>query len=243
MQNECAHLSWVFIWKMTPEKVGHVAFQVGGCQPKMTKECESGIYLSLHPARIPAFGPTIALPLPSQLSRCLEDDMEIEASYVTNLISPDAVTFSHPSEKVSMLPPDAIFKIDHLKTDKMEKAIEQIENLHGEGNLSYQLCPRPDSVGFYLDMPTFLTYDFDKSAYVSSRQSIDYYGKHRYNCATMVSWILLAGSLTLKHSKLPWGITPNDVMDQLSNISRNIIPGKPRVVNVQNHYFKMQDLV
>jgi hypothetical protein len=237
--NDCDYLSWVFIWKMTPEKVGHVALQVGGCQPKMTEESKNGIYVSLHPSKIPALGPTIVLPLPSHISRSLVEDMEIEASYVTSSISPDAIAFSEPTPTPTSLPPDTIYKVTNLQTDKMRNAIKDIENKHDEGMIAYQLCPQPDTAGFFLDIPSFLTYDAHESTYVNSKQSINYLGKSRFNCATMVSSILSSGGLVLKHTMLPWGLTPNEVTEQLGNLEATpTVPGKVSALNVRNLYFK-----
>ena len=237
--NECGYLSWIYVWRMTPDKVGHVAAQLGGCSPKITKsDTAGGRYISLHPSKIPAFGPTIALPLPSEISTSLAEDMEIEAMYnaMDKLTDDSTSACQRTGETASLLPPDKIFKIANLDTQSMQNYVDNVEREFDEGNIFYQLCPQVNSVEFLADVPKYIGFDLDSSA-SNAKAVVNYYGKHKYNCATIASAVLASGGLILKHSPTPWGLTPNDVASQLETLSSASISNRVTIEEVRDVFF------
>ncbi|MBX3709842.1 MAG: hypothetical protein KIT56_05310 [Gammaproteobacteria bacterium] len=221
--NEHKSNTWVYIWNMTSQNVGHAAIQVGGDSSKMMDE-QPGEYVSIHPKNIPAMGPTIILPLPAKLATTLSADMEsIAASrHGSNLDTMDYIPISsNPDKSPTSLSPDKIFKIEGLDTEAMEKHINTIKNKVESGESAYQLLPKVNTVGF---VDGFLR---DSAAFIGQdpvdveihRRSLSNHAPtkriHVDNCATLVSDILNRGNMHIDQSKTPWGLTPNGLADQL----------------------------
>jgi hypothetical protein len=186
----CPGKTWVFVWKMTPEQVGHVGIQVGGEAPGDL----NGFYRSFHP-QLPVFGPLIVYPVPSLVATSWEEDGEGEA-------------IARGFES-GILKPDAIFHSNTLNTVRMKCSI----NLEIKES-KYQLIPGIHPWNFFQRAAEDITYQpTERIEYPKVMRP------HRvekaHNCATFVAEILREGGVSLNHSIFPWKMTPNSVYDQL----------------------------
>ncbi|CAM3022538.1 Uncharacterised protein [Legionella steigerwaltii] len=208
--------TWVYIWNMTANKVGHAAIQVGGSQPKM-KEEDPGDYASIHPNGIPSTGLTSVIPLPAHVATNLSEDMEtLGASENNAAIDMDTPFKVKPILDAKPLPPDHVYHFTNLNNPKMSQHLQQTQEKVKNGDVGYQLFPNVNLVGFFKDSSSFVSQDpIDVELHRRSRQSKE---SQVYNCTTLVSDVLKEGGLTIKRSGAkPWGITPNGLSDELSN--------------------------
>lgn len=209
--------TWVYFWKTTARNgVGHAAIQVGGDQPKMKPE-DPGEYISIHPDVIPAIGPTIFLPLPAHLATTLAEDMETQAASRTQLIS-DFDSSPLPLQNLLSIPPDQTIRIKNLDTKAMLAHIEQTRKQVEEGQTTYQLVPKVNMLGFFQDAPYFISQDpldvLMNKRFLSGHKKTTNQAMH---CSMLVSEILTSGGAHIAPSKMPWGITPNNLAEQISN--------------------------
>lgn len=217
--------TWVFIWNMTADKVGHAAIQVGGSQPKMKDE-EPGEYASIHPEGIPSTGITSVLPLPAHLATNLSEDMEtLGASKNTSFIDMD----NPPkiiSEQENPLPPDEVYHFKDLNTAEMSKHIQKTQKKVENGEVGYQLFPNVNVLGFFKDSSAFISHDpvdIEMHRRVSQGKKSN---TEVYNCTTLVSEVLNEGGLPIRQSKAkPWGITPNGLSSEISDAEEVIHEG------------------
>ncbi|KTC90314.1 hypothetical protein OQJ18_04465 [Fluoribacter dumoffii] len=219
--NEPSNDTWVFVWNMTANKVGHAAIQVGGSQPKVNAD-DPGTYTSIHPASIPSAGITSVLPLQAHLASSLSEDMETmgasEGSSFGDMDSPPRISVK---ESTQPLPPDQIYHFKDLDTSAMNKHIEETQEKVKTGEVGYQLFPNVNVAGFFRDSSAFVAHDpIDVEMYRRSS------GKNRntnpvYNCTTLVSDVLKEGGVNIKPSRYkPWGITPNGLAAEVSESER-----------------------
>lgn len=216
-KNQSNSKTWVFIWNTTPKTVGHAAMQLNGDSPKITED-QPGEYVSLHP-QYPAIGPTTVLPLPSELATTLDEDMKSEgASMFNKNIDMDVLNLDSTT---SSLPPDQIFEIDGLDTKAMHDEIHKYEEKIDKGDAYYQLLPNVNTLGylssFLQDASTFINYD---PIDIASNKNCLFKNKNRdlihpNNCATLVGDILNKGGMDIHESNTPWGLTPNELAEQI----------------------------
>ena len=183
----CPHNVWVYIWKMTTEKVGHASIQVGmlmlhicnfeyvlisnsgGCSPKLSPNDHSnGEYISIHPGYMPSIGPTTIFPLPASLANSLHEDMEIEGSYKTSNIHDEEsvanMTMRNNRKDYSlvaqdiMLPPDHTIQLINLDTNAMTRKIKEVRREVSLWQTTYQLFPNINILEFVYKMPHYLNY-------------------------------------------------------------------------------------
>lgn len=204
--------TYVYIWKTTAKKVGHVAINVVDCTGSKPQQK----YSSLHPSLIPAIGPTIVLPLPAKLSTSLQQDMEIEASYAKPTVPPqDEPSLPYRiNSSTQQLPPDHTFHIPRLDTRAMLSFMDKEQSKVESGETSYQLFPKVNAIGFFKDITKYLSYNPVDIGDIS-RDRTSTKPPRAYNCATYVNRILNEGGLPVRESKTPWGQSPNDLAEQL----------------------------
>lgn len=210
--------TWVYIWRMTPQNVGHAAIQVGGDSPKKTAD-QPGDYVSIHPKSIPAVGPTIILPLPATLATTLNADMETEAASNQNENLEMAGIPTFTEKTLSSLPPDFTFEIEGLNTNTMQECIHTVQKQVETGETSYQLLPEVDTTGyvrhFLRDAPAFMGFDpIDIELHRRRLPKDESIGK-RYNCTMLVKDILKSGGMNINSSNTPWGLTPTGLAEEL----------------------------
>jgi len=209
--------TWVYIWNMTSNKVGHAAVQIGGSSPKITGD-EPGEYISLHPDSIPSTGLTSVLPLPAHLAGTLSEDMEIIASSRnTTNISADKPLVTE-QESAPPVRPDQVLKIKGLDANAMRDYIRKTQAKVETGEESYQLFPNINLVGFINDSATFINQD-PIDVWIHQKLSKKYQQADDQvdNCTSLVSKILNVGGLHINPSKMPWSITPNGLADEIKN--------------------------
>jgi hypothetical protein len=211
---DCPGNTWVYIWKMTAQTVGHTAIQVGGCKPKLNQD-DSGDYVSIHPNMIPSVGPTVILPLPAGLASTLSEDMAVEAGSQNYDMLVELGGIPPDNQPTSCLP-DYTFKIANLKTDAMRNMIAATRQEVETGKTTYQLLPKVNALQFFKESSQFISYN--PVDITSSPKRPDTY--NRYNCATLVSAMLKTGGVPIRQSAMPWGQTPNDLIEQLSKKGR-----------------------
>ena len=221
---ECQGNTWVYIWKMTAKKVGHTAIQVGGCKPKFDETDNNGEYISIHPNMVPSIGPTVIFPLPAGLASTLSEDMTAEAGSQNNAMLGELTGIMEPfppQHIPSSCLPDYTFNIPHLKTNDMRKLITLTRDEVKTGATTYQLLPKINTLGFFKDIPEYINYNpVDIAKKPKQSPTSGYYGYNRYNCVTLVSTILATGGMPIQQSNMPWGQTPNDLIEQLSKNTR-----------------------
>lgn len=209
--------AYVHVWKLTAAGVGHAALQIG--------EGEDAAYASIHPNFIPAIGPTMVLPLPALLAEGIEDDMASEAAArnsdpCTDSMNGVASNTSNATAKLERLPPDYSIKVDGLDTGAMRTAFESIKNEVAEGEISYQLVPKINVLGFFKALPGYIAQDPVDIA-MMRRAEATHPPSKVHNCATLVAHLLqVGGAPEMKTSHLPWTPTPNDIAayaEQASN--------------------------
>lgn len=220
--------TWVAVWNLTSEKVGHVAVQVGGDKLKENED-EPGEYFSLHPSVIPAIGPTIVLPLPATSATTLTEDMQLEGSKNTLPIDSDSnstLTVIDPVQNATT-PPDKILRIEGLDHQAMLACIEQMRKNTEEGTQTYLLLSKVDTLELGLrlinDAPYFVNQDpidvmiADRNGLLSNQKSKSYTAD---NCATAAAKIINSGggSCPINVSNAPWGITPNELARQVESM-------------------------
>jgi hypothetical protein len=174
---------------MTPNGVGHVGIQVGGDKPGDPR----GTYRSVHPW-FPVFGPFIVFPMPILKATSWQEDAQSEAK--------------GPNQ--DMKKPDVVFYSDNLNTPAMQSALET----ESEGH-KYQLVPGVHPWRFFLHAAEDITYQPTERVYYPNRH-FDY-TERTHNCATFVAEVLRAGGIPLQQTTLPWVMTPNSVLEQLSS--------------------------
>ncbi len=181
--------TWVFIWRTTAQGVGHVGIQIGGESPGDS----TGIYKSVHPL-VPVFGPFITYPVPLVSSSSWIDDAEAESQSLHSAVTRN---------------PDAIFHTKKLNTEIMRDcATREIEEA------KYQLVPDIHPWSFFNRAAEDVTYQpTERPEY----PHMHFAPKEKtHNCATFVAEVLNTGGAPLTHSRVPWGISPSGVLDQLS---------------------------
>lgn len=211
----------------------HVLY-AGGCSPKLRGDASSGgAYMSIHPGVIPAIGPTVIAPLPGNLSQNLQEDMEIEASYLKqdtymDESSLDKISHTNYRSKSTpppeVLPPDEVIKLYGLNTNEMHKKITEVRRGVSKFQVTYQLLPNVHTLDFAYQIPHYLNYDhidvrnLEKKNLHTNRG----YGSTSYNCTSLVADILHSGGCTASgiarsgpSALTPWALTPNDLSDQL----------------------------
>ncbi|MCL9683350.1 hypothetical protein [Legionella maioricensis] len=208
--------TWVFIWSMTADNVGHVAVQIGGAQPKM-KEEDPGEYASIHPDKIPSMGLTSVLPLPAHIATNLSEDMEnLGGEKNTVFIDMDGPRNVKPHKDSGPLQPDRVYHFKNLDTPAMREHIHKTHEKVKTGEVSYQLFPNVNLIKFFKDSSAFIAQDpvdIEMHRKISEKKEST---EQAYNCTTLVSDILNKGGLPIKHSKTkPWGITPNGLADEI----------------------------
>jgi hypothetical protein len=214
----CPDNTWIFVWNTTTRNIGHVALQVGGSKPKHY-ENDPGEYLSLWPSKIPAFGPTVALPLPARLANTLEMDMldEDSQNQATFLSDPEYHSLDTPFlVNPNGMSPDHIYSIPDLNTKAMKTKIANIKEAVDCGEQRYQLFPNINLIGFFRDAGACLSYDsvdMYQLALNNQRRKKATYAKN--NCATLVADILKEGGLTIEQPNVFMGVTPNSVASQI----------------------------
>ena len=225
-----AENTWVYVWNLTADKVGHTAIQIGGCTPKtkldnkdIKKTPDESVYISIHPGGIPAIGPTTVLPLPAILAKSLTDDMLSEAA------AAQQPTYIHNStQRVELQPPDQVFQIPLLNTQAMREHVRKVDTGVTCGDTSYQLLPRVKAVNFLRELPGYLAQDpVDMSCMRKTVSSLAKKNKEKseyavYNCATLVEKLLTIGGVPpIDDSRLrfPWDPTPNGVAEHLKALS------------------------
>lgn len=216
--SSCDYNTWVYIWKMTGQSVGHAAIQVGGCSPKINPNDTSSDYASIHPHVIPSVGPTAILPLPAELAQTLTEDMGLEGGTKHNIIDElDGIVMPVFKDKsTSYKAPSDIFKINTLDTKAMRKMIQKTREETQLAETTYQLFPNVNTLKFFKEIPQHITYNpIDSANPPIASETNNSYGKHKYNCATLVGKILNEGGLPIKHSNTPWGQTPDNLAEQL----------------------------
>ena len=249
--------AYVYIWKTTTEKVGHVAIEVIDCESLPTdsskqtgkmknilkydnnRKVKEKAYMSIHPGVIPSVGPTSILPVPASLSTSLSQDMEIEAEYEnrTNISQEEPmIAISPPSSlssaSVKLLSPDFTFHVSDkiIDTNRMISFMKQEKDNVQNGRTAYQLFPKVDMMSIARDAPKCIGGDsaalIRKEATYRNKDDTgnttpSVYMPRVYNCATLVTSILHAGGLkSIKNqAATPWGQSPNNVANQLFNIS------------------------
>jgi hypothetical protein len=192
--------TWVFIWGMTPNVVGHVAIQIGGEKPGDP----TGVYKSVHP-KLPVFGPLIVYPFPMHTATTLQEDSQSEGK-------------ARRLEDGLQQAPDAIFHTKALDTTLMKVTAEQ-NSLNNEGK--YQLIPGIQPWYFFNRAAEDVTYQpIERIEYPLMRKARPL---KAFNCATFVGEVLKSGGVTLQESRFPWKMSPNSIWSQLSknhNFSR-----------------------
>jgi len=213
--------TWVYVWNLTANKVGHTAIQVGGTGPKC-EESDGGEYISIHPNLIPAIGPTIVLPLPAALSNTLEEDMALEgAAAVKQDQSIDGIA-GIPGELLGQdtpnsLSPDHVIKVPGLNTQAMRAHIKEVRAGIETGQTAYQLLPKINALKFFREMPYYLNYDPVDIKDVPNPGKSNKNSPKVYNCATLVGQLLEVGGMpAMEPSMLPYKPTPNDIAESLS---------------------------
>lgn len=207
--------TWVFIWNMTAEKVGHAAIQTGGSQPKK-KDGDPGFYASIHPYGVPSTGLTSILPLPAHLATNLSEDMEtLGASENTGAFDMDQ-PLAKPNHDAKPLPPDHIYHFKNLNTPMMSQHIQEIQKKVETGEVGYQLFPNVNLLGFFRDSSAFVSQDpidVEMHRRASKKRTNS---NQVYNCTTLVSEVLNQGGLSISRSLIkPWGITPNGLSSEI----------------------------
>lgn len=213
--------TWVFIWDMTANKVGHAAIQVGGSKPKMKDE-DPGEYASIHPDTIPSTGLTAVLPLPAHIATNLSDDMETLGTSNNTNLDTDRPVLVNPSQDAKPLPPDHVYQYKNLNTPVMSEHIKKTEEKVKAGEVGYQLLPNINLVKFFKDSSAFVNQDPIDVELYRRRVMQETTNNPVYNCTTLVSEILNKGGLPVSHSSVkPWGITPNGLSSELSDSSES----------------------
>ncbi|KTD01367.1 hypothetical protein [Fluoribacter gormanii] len=216
---EPAKDTWVFIWNLTADKVGHAAVQIGGSKPKMNEE-DPGEYASIHPNGIPSAGLTSVLPLPAHIATNLSQDMEtLGASENTlSITDMDGPIKAKSSKEAKPLAPDHIYHFENLDNSAMSEHIKKSHEKVTSGKMGYQLFPNVNLVGFFKDSSAFISQDpieIEMQRRISEKQMND---SEVHNCTSLVSVVLNKGGLPIEHSKIkPWVITPNGLSDELSS--------------------------
>lgn len=198
----------VYIWKTSAEtaNIGHAAIKVGAD------------YLSIWPEKTPSFGPFTILPLKAKLAKTLEKDMETEGKHLSNLSDENGLPRVLPSDQTSA-PPDFIYHIDDLNTEKMNEKIMEIKKEVATGQRRYQLFPAINVFRLFTESATYLNYnevDIQKQR-ENARKREDFYKVN--NCTTLVSEVLNAGGLFIKPTKSPMELTPNELNHQVRQYS------------------------
>ncbi|MBN9226351.1 MULTISPECIES: hypothetical protein [Legionella] len=209
--------TWVFIWDMTAEKVGHAAIQTGGSRPKK-KAKDPGLYISIHPYGVPSTGLTSILPLPAHLATNLSEDMEtLGASENTGAFDMDQPLVK-PNHDAKPLPPDHIYHFKNLNTHMMSQHIQEIQKKVETGEVGYQLFPNVNLLGFFRDSSAFVSQDpidVEMHRRASKKRTNS---NQVYNCTTLVSDVLNQGGLPISRSLIkPWGITPNGLSSEIKD--------------------------
>lgn len=210
-------LTWVMVWEMTKNGPGHVAVQVGGDHPKMNPE-DSGVYISIHPNKIPSKGLTATIPLPAELAETLTDDMRAETAGRNKVVFNDfdSTPDSSVNNADDLLPPDQVIRIDDLDTREMIKTIKKIQTDVNQGDVAYQLLPRFNLFGFLRDSSILVAQDpTDNQLYRERRSQCEKGDIKTHNCATLVASILNSGGSPVHESSMPWGVTPNGLAEQV----------------------------
>lgn len=212
-----SELTWVMIWEMTKNGPGHVAVQVGGDHPKMNPE-DSGVYISIHPNKIPSKGLTATIPLPAELAETLTEDMRAETEGRNKVVFNDfdsTPDFSMNNADY-LLPPDQVIRIEDLDTREMLKTIEKIQTDVNQGDVAYQLLPRLNLFGLLRDSSILVAQDpTDNQLYRERRSQCQKGDIKTHNCATLVASILNSGGSPIHESSMPWGVTPNGLAEQV----------------------------
>mmetsp|Transcript_5232 Transcript_5232/g.8059 ORF Transcript_5232/g.8059 Transcript_5232/m.8059 type:complete len:225 (+) Transcript_5232:2-676(+) len=196
---------WVYVWNLTSDGVGHTGIQVGDT------------YMSIHPGRVPAVGPTIVFPLPAILASKLTDDMESEAAASRkDTVDPDSFYCGVASDTpLDQKAPDRIYRVAGLDTAAMRKTMRQVEAGVESDNISYQLVPRINALSFFKELPAYLSQDPVDMTLTREQPSQKQRGAV-YNCATLVDHLLQAGGMRpVPHSRIPWEPTPNAIADHV----------------------------
>lgn len=184
----CLTSTWVYVWRMTPDGVGHVGIQVGGERPGD----HHGIYRSVHPL-FPVFGPFVVYPMPLVQALSWQEDARSESK--------------DPNQEFKL--PDVIFYSNRLNVTKMIEALDSESK-----DFKYQLIPGIHPWKFFDYSAEDVTYQPLERIY-SPSQPLARVKTH--NCATYVAEVLRAGGVELKPTSYPWRMSPNSVMDQLSS--------------------------
>lgn len=211
--------TWVYVWRMTSDSVGHVAIQVGGDKPKRA-QTDSGEYVSIHPKNIPAVGLTSIIPLPATLATNLAEDKDTLSAPKSSLPEPftPRISVPHPMERPPS--PDQTFQLKGLNTDAMNRYINNLQQNVSNGGAHYQLFPRVNLVRFFSDCATFASQDpIDAAITTLMRRKAQ--PQQVFNCTSLVTTILAEGGLPLKKSRTPWGKTPDALADE---IEKRLIP-------------------
>lgn len=209
--------TWVMVWEMTKNGPGHVAVQVGGDKPKMNLE-ESGVYISIHPNKIPSKGLTATIPLPAELAETLTEDMRAETAGRNKVVFNDfdSTPESSMNNADDLLPPDQVIRIDNLDTSEMLKTIKKIQTDVNQGDVAYQLLPRLNLFGFLRDSSILVAQDpTDNQLYRKRRSQCQKSDIKTHNCATLVACILNSGGSPVHETSMPWGVTPNGLAEQV----------------------------
>jgi hypothetical protein len=209
--NEKKDITWVYIWKLTSEGVGHSAIQVGGDEPKILEQ-QSGLYASIWPNSIPSIGPTIMMSLPAEFANTLAEDMSLEASSKENYFN-DSHVLSKANLNPSGSSPTQTFKISGLDTKAMEQFIEEKKAGLVTGSTTYQLLPKIGLSKFLREGSFFSNLDpIDINLFNKQCPQIESIPR---NCTTVVMDVLNKGGMRIKSSLFPWGLTPNNLADQI----------------------------
>jgi hypothetical protein len=232
--------TWVYVWNLTSDKVGHTSIQIGGRVIKDTK-CDDCTYMSIHPGGIPAIGPTTVLPLPASLARSLMEDMVSEANAQTEDPATASPLFSSPTTvRRESVAPDKVFCIKGLNVFAMKREMDHVESCVRSGDTSYQLLPRVNMLSFLRELPGYISQD-PVDAALTRRIAAASSKQHGavYNCATLVERILNIGGLRAEPARLqfPWDPTPNGIAERLSSVSNIKISGEDCSIDVLTHNF------
>ncbi|MCE0723766.1 hypothetical protein [Legionella resiliens] len=209
--------TWVFIWNMTSEKVGHAAIQVGGSKPKMKNE-DPGEYASIHPDKIPSTGLTSVLPLPAHIATNLSEDMQTLGAAAPISVTDIGEPIKIIPKDTGPLPPDHVYHYKNLNASEMHKHIEQAHKKVKTGKMGYQLFPNVNLLGLLKDSSAFIAQD-PIDIEMHRRASEKKTNNHEvHNCTSFVTETLNKGGLPVKSSKTkPWGVTPNGLSDEMEN--------------------------
>lgn len=185
--------TWVFVWGMTPNVVGHVGIQVGGETPGDPK----GVYKSVHP-KLPVFGPLIVYPVPVHVATSWQEDSESEGK-------------ARGLNEGVLQAPDAVFHSTTLNTQVMQSTVDRESN----ETTKYQLIPGIHPWQFFNRAAEDVTYQpSERRDYPVMRKTLP---TKTFNCATFVAEVLKTGGVALEETILPWKMSPNSVWSQLSS--------------------------